>query len=98
MGKGSFAAFAREHIPNNVELPKREKPPEKVLPHGFKVGQRVYYLDDFEEDEGGNPLRMYGTVIDTPSSATPFERDMLWASWDDADDAAWMDPDDVYRA
>lgn len=50
-----------------------------ILPNGFRVGDRVFYV----EDDGGVEKRIYGTVKQQPRAIIGVEEDKaVWAQWD----------------
>jgi hypothetical protein len=76
--KYGFNSYAKSKVPLKHPLNKTTKTPVesegKLLPHGFRVGERVYYISP--------PNRtVYGTVVDHTS---PFadQIDHVWCMWE----------------
>lgn len=87
--KSGFSAYAKKTIPlkhSPIGVCTR-RPGEsiiglgKMLPHGFRVGERIYYVS-----RGYNTVsnRVYGTVVEYQSDG-PFpninQPDFVWANW-----------------
>jgi hypothetical protein len=75
--KTGFASYAKSKVPLKHPLSKEAKtslePKGKLLPHGFRVGERVYYIE-----YDNTPT--YGTVVDheSPSAGQIYH---VWCLW-----------------
>ena len=76
-----------------------------LLKNGFYLGERVYF-----ESSGPGNRRMYGTVVNNPTSnpyphniytqwtgawADPYRS--IWCRWDDSGEMGWCSPHQVQR-
>lgn len=83
--KSGFSQYAKSRIPLNHPKPAWTPPPKtkentdpslgKLLPNGFRVGDRVYYVD-----YAGNNI--YGTVVDCDTHHFAVQTHNVWAKWE----------------
>lgn len=67
----------------------------ELLPNGFRVGERVYYVSPIGRD---NSYRDTGTIVRNPRSmeGVPAEN-AVWANWDNGSTPGWMPTESVHR-
>lgn len=98
--KSGFSQYAKAKIPlKHSKLTSSHPKLGKFLPHGFRVGDRVYYVSSYSTN-----IRCYGIVVEykTDGSFPEYNQPhFVWAKWERTtgdNSLGYMPKNTVFRA